>query len=348
MKNFIWFVVVILSFSTYSCQEEEETVEQNTADSFAKSNAIASLIMRVSQHETSVDNVLDNTSLFSVKLPVSVTVDGYDEYVASFDDLQEIKSIKEEHTYDDDVVTFTSWPITIKFPNHQTTIVQNLTQLNAIKAQMGSDDSYHEISCIDFKYPLNINKYNTSNQVASTKEINDDSELYNFINDLQSDEIVGLVYPLTLKKLNESTYYTISSNAALETKIVEVVNAFNSNIGTLDLVNVLTSNGPWRISYCYYDNLVTTDYYNGYVFSFSGDGGSNSPVSAVKGGNYINGTWHLHDANTVDERVDFGFNGNVLQDLESGWAIYHLEATYVELIREGSDNEHYFLTFTKI
>jgi hypothetical protein len=347
MKNFIWFVVVVLAFSTYSCQEEEEKVEQNTADSFTKSNAIASLIMRVSQNETSADNVLDNTSLFSVKLPVGITVDGHDEYVTSTIDFLEIQGIKDEHSYDDDVVTFTNWPITVSFPDYQTTTVENLAQLNAIKSQMGSDDSYHEISCIDFVFPFNINKYNTNNQVANTKVVHNDTELYNFINDLQSNEIVGIVYPLTLKKQNDGTTFIINSNTELEAKIIETVNTCSTNTGTLELANVLTNNGPWRISYCYYDNQVTTDYYNGYVFVFTGDGGSNSPLSAVKGVNYITGTWHLHDPNTADEKLDLGFEGDVLQDLESGWNIYHLESTYVELIREGSDNEHYFLTFTK-
>jgi hypothetical protein len=347
MKNFIWFIVVILTFTTYSCQEEEETVEHNTADSFTKSNAIASLIMRVSQNETSADNVIDNTSLFSVKLPVSITVDGHNEYVTSAVDYMEIQGIKDEHSYDDDVVTFTNWPITISFPNYQTATVENLTQLNAIKSQMGSDDRYHEISCIDFDFPFNINKYNTDNQVANTKTVHNNIELYNYINDLQSDEIVGIVYPLTLKKLDDDTTYVIHSNSELETKIVETVNACTTNTGNLELANVLVNNGPWRISYCYYDNQVTTDYYNGFVFVFTGDGGSNSPVSATEGVNYIDGTWHLHDANTVDEKVDLGFDGDDLHDLESGWKIYHLESTYVELIREGSDNEHYFLTFTK-
>jgi len=244
-------------------------------------------------------------------------------------------------------VTFTSWPITINFADHETTIVNDLAQLNAIKAQMGSDDDYHEISCIDFKYPFTINKYNTTNQVASTKVVTNDGELYNFINDLQAAEIVGIVYPLTLKKLNENTYYTITSTADLEAKIVETVNACNSTTGTLDLASVLKNNGPWRVSYCYYDHQLTTDYYNGYVFTFGGDGSSNSPVSAVKGVASIAGTWHIHDANTAEERLDLSFSGAVLQDLESGWKIYHLESTYVELIRSGSDNDNYFLTLTK-
>jgi hypothetical protein len=347
MKKIIWFVVVILAFSLFSCQEEEESVVQNTADSFSKSTAIASLIKRVSQFETSADNVIDGTSLFSVKLPVSITVDGHSEYVTSTADFQEIAWIKNEHNYDDDVVTFTEWPITINFADHETMIVYNTSQLNAIKAQMGSDDDYHEISCIDFKYPFSLNKYNIDNQLASTKIVHSDSELYNFINDLQTDEIVGIVYPLTLKKLNENTYFTVNSNTELETKIVETVDSCNTSNGTLELADVLTSNGPWRVSYCYYDGELTTDYYGGYLFTFTGEGDSNSPVSAVKGVSYINGTWHIHDANTTEERLDLGFNGNVLQDLEAGWKIYHLEATYIELVRIGSDNENYFLTFTK-
>src|SRR4051812_26555433 len=104
MRNFIWFVFVLVALSASSCQSEEGIVTQNTADSFTKSSAISSLIMRVSQSATTFDNVLDGTSCFSVKLPIEVMVNSQYVDVISDSDYETIQYIKDEYSNDNDVV----------------------------------------------------------------------------------------------------------------------------------------------------------------------------------------------------------------------------------------------------
>lgn len=338
MKNFIWFVIILLSFSTYSCQEEEETVVQNTADSFTKSEAISSLIKRVSQNETSCDNVLDNTSLFSIKLPVTVTVDGHNEVVTSAADYVEIQSIKDEHNYDNDIVYF-AFPITIVYPDFSVAVINNQNEFNAVSS--GSDDDFHEINCIDFQYPFNINIYNTENEVANTISITTNSQLYNFVEELLDAEIVGIVYPITLKKPNGQTY-TITSNSELEDSIDAAVDECNVGTTVPELHDILTD-GSWRISYCYYDNDETT-YFAGYDFAFSGNGTSGTVVAANS--NFINGEWEIENSGS-DQTLKLHFDDNTLHDLESEWMVKEYSSTYVRLKREGSSNEYYYLSFTK-
>lgn len=344
MRNFILFIFTMIAFSTFSCQEDEETITQNTADSFGKSNAIASLIKRVSQSETTIDNVLDNTSLFRVKLPVEVEVDGYYLTINDVNDYDDIQEIKELYGNDDDIVSFTHYPITIVFPNYQEVEVNTPAQLEAIKTQMASDNNYNEINCIDFQYqyPFKINIYNTNNQVANTVSITSDSQLYNFIDDLEDTEIVGIVYPIILKKTN-NVQYTINSNSDLEDTIENVISECNTGSGTLEFHEVLTS-GSWHVSYCYYDDDETS-YYNGYNFTFTGDDNDGTSI-AIYNTTYINGDWQINTENGY-QRLDLHFDGDAMHDLETNWNLQELTSTMIRLKKESGGNQYYYLTFTK-
>ncbi|MEO0046727.1 MAG: hypothetical protein RL705_1918, partial [Bacteroidota bacterium] len=70
--RYIIFGFIFLSF--VSCQKEEETVIQDNTESFVVDEPIAGLLSRTSQNPTSIDNVLDNSSCFSVQLPVTVLI----------------------------------------------------------------------------------------------------------------------------------------------------------------------------------------------------------------------------------------------------------------------------------
>jgi hypothetical protein len=340
MKKIIWFIFSLLLISFYSCEDEEETVVQNTADSFTKATTISSLVKRVSQNETTCDNVLDNTSLFSVKLPVTVTVDGHNEIVTSSADFLEIQSIKNEHTYDNDIVYFT-FPITVIYPDFSVATIHNQNEFNAMAS--GNDDNFHEIDCIDFQFPFTINIYDVENQVANTVSLATNSQLYNFIDDLEDAEIVGIVYPITLKKTN-GQIYTINSNTELEDTIDAAVDENISGSNIPELHEVLT-NGSWHISYCYYDNDETS-YFDGYDFTFNGFGNEGN-VLAEKSSTTITGDWQIEFNNTYQTlKLQFDDN-NSLHDLESEWKVKEYTSTYIRLKREGSSNEYYYLSFTK-
>lgn len=340
MKKIIWFVFTMLLVSFYSCEKEEETIVQNTADSFTKTTTISSLIKRVSQNETTYDNVIDNTSLFSVKLPVTVTVDGHNEVVTSSADFWEIQNIKNEHSYDNDIVYFT-FPITIIYPDFSVATIHNQSELNAVLA--GSDDNFHEIACIDFQFPFTMNVYDAENQIANTINLSTNSQLYNFIDDLEDAEIVGIVYPIALKKSN-GQIYTINSNAELEDTIDAAVDENNSGSNIPELHEILT-NGSWHISYCYYDDDETT-YFDGYDFTFNGIGNEGN-VLAEKNNVTISGDWQIEYNSTYQTlKLQFDDN-NSLHDLESEWKVKEYTSTYIRLKREGSSNEYYYLSFTK-
>ena len=155
MKKVTLVVFALFALSVLSCQSEDQIVVQDTTNNFTKTSPISSLISRVSQYETTADNVLDGTSNCSIKLPAHVTVNGEYVYVGDVSDFQEVQDIKNESSTDDDKVHF-SFPITIVHPNYHEYTVATEAQFEAILAGYGDDSAFHEVSCLDFNFPISI------------------------------------------------------------------------------------------------------------------------------------------------------------------------------------------------
>jgi hypothetical protein len=339
MKNFIWFVFAIVALSVVSCQQDSAVVVQNSTNSLTKTSALTSLIKRVSQYETSTDNVLDNTSCFGIKLPVQVNVDSHTVNVTSANGYEEVLEIKGLYSDDSDIVTFT-FPITIVYPDFHQVAVNNQSQLNSIITQCSSDANFHEIPCIDFNYPFSINIYNTQNQVSSTLAIQNDQQLYNLLQDLEDAEIVGIVYPVSLTKSN-GEQVVMNNNNQLEEVINVVINDCNNSGTTLTLSDVLTS-GTWHVSYCYYVHDVTS-YYADYNFIFN----ANNSSVAIKNSVSINGNWDIHNESSY-QRLDLTFDGSQLYDMENQWKVQEYTSTNIRLKHDqGAGSESYYLNLTK-
>lgn len=338
MRNFTWLLISALAFFSFSCEKEEETVSINNENSFTKTSPVTYLVKRVSQEETTIDNVLDNTSCFKIKLPVEVTVDNQTITVSNSYDYHTIEDIKETYNYDDDVVHF-SFPIVIEFADFHTVTVSNLNQFNAIKSQCSDDSNFHEIACINFNYPVTINDYDTENQVGNTVTIQNDSQLYNYMDDMLDTAVVGFVFPIQLTNAS-GTSVTVNSNTELEDAINAVVNDCSTAIGTLDLDDILV-NGPWIVSYCYYDYNDETNYYNGYAFNFN----SNGTSSAVNNSNIIDGEWHIENESSY-QKLELNFEGGQLHDIETNWRVQEYTNTFIRL-KHSNGNEVYYLNFVK-
>jgi hypothetical protein len=337
MKNLTLFVFALCAFTVLSCQDEGQSVVQDTTNNFSKASPISSLISRVSQYETTADNVLDGTSNCSIKLPAHVTVNGEYVYVFSENQFQDVQNIKNYSTTDDDKVHFT-FPITMVYPNHQEHVIANETQFDYIMAQYGDDSPYHEVSCLDFNYPISINIYNTSNQVASTVAIQTDTQFYSFVHDLNDSQIVGIVFPITLTN-STPQQITIHNNAELENAINTAVTACNPGPAPTSLPDILTA-GTWHISYCYYGQDETS-HYSGYNFTFN----PNGDVAAVVNTTTINGDWDIN--NSTPQRLALHFDGSQLDVLETNWDVQEFTSTYIRLRRSSGSEQYSYVSFTK-
>lgn len=338
MKKF--FLLFIIGFLFFSCQKEETTETQNPLVGINKTAPLASLISRVAQNATHHDDVIDNSNCYSVRLPVTLTVDGYQVNINSEDDYEDVEQIKHQYNFDDDIVHF-AFPITIVFADFQQQIVTSQQQLSGISC---GDDDFNEIRCIDFNYPITINTYNTATQAANVIAIESNTQLYDFIHNAASTSLFTIAYPISVT-LSNGNSYTINSNNALENAIEDSIDDCDDDSGPVqpqELSDIITS-GTWRISYC---NEASD--YTGYSFTFL-VGGS---VKVVKAGITTYGNWYLEDE---DEHLGMtmNFESTALNGLENEeWKVTEFNETNFRLKNdhhEGSSGSggNKYVYFTK-
>lgn len=339
MKSIKFFILNILLFSTLSCQKDENYILEDTSKSITATSPLTHLISRVTQHSTTVDNVLDNSSCFSIVLPVVVTVNGINSTVATTDDYQTIKNIKDDYSNDDDVVHF-NYPITIQYPNYTTQIVTSESEFNSVVSNC-TENEFDEINCIFFDFPIVINSYDATNQFASSITFNNNADLYNFIEALENNVYLSINFPISLTNAEgEVTVFT--SNSQLEDYIDAAVNDCddNSNTGSTDFVETLL-NETWNISYFY--SSESNDTFNEYTFVFY----ANHTISAIKNGISIYGEWSV-ETESGFQKLHLEFEGSVLHPIEKEWKVTEFSNTTIKLKKNSENSQgNDYLYFTK-
>ncbi len=345
MKSLKYIILSVLFFSFGSCQKEEETIVQDTSESFVFGSPMADLLLRVSQNPTAIDNILDNTSCFSVQLPVTVIVNGQQIIVSNQADYQTVQDAIDQFSNDDDLVNFV-YPITIKYQNFITQVLQDADDLDDVLDDCNDDDGFDEIDCISLIYPITVNIYDSNNQLANTVTINSNSNFYNFLNTIGNNVFIAINYPISALDSNGQTI-VLNSNNELENFIEDSIDDCDDNnsgggSGNPTFISVITS-GNWYISYYYEDDDDETINFNGYSFTFN----TNGTVLAIKNAVTTNGTWSTLEDNGIN-KLDLNFDEDDLDGIEEDWKIIEFTNTQIRLKDvSGGIGETDYLTFTK-
>lgn len=336
MKAVLLYFFLVLSVVIFnSCQEEENTIVQDTTQNLNGTSPTSKFLSRAAQNNTSVDNIMDETSVFRVKLPVSINLNDVDLTVATEADYATVEDLKNASNSDDDVVTYV-YPITVSMRNFEEITVNNLTQLNNIISQ---NEDVSEISCVTIIYPITMNEYDSENQIADIVTITSDSQLINYLINLNSSVFYSINYPISVINPNSQTV-VITSNAELKNVMESAISQCGSNSGsTDDFIDVLT-NGTWRISYYYEGDDDETSVYNGYVFTFN----TNNTITITKNSSTFTGEWSFYEEDGVDI-LEIDFEDDPLDDLDDDWELLEFSSTLIQLKEEGDDE---YLNFTKI
>lgn len=324
-----------------SCQTEENEVIQDPNQNLSNVSPLTTLMTRVTQNPTSGDNIMDNSSCFSVVLPTTVIVNGQNIVVSTQADYQTVQDAIDAFSNDDDIVNFI-YPITIQFQNFSTQVLQDSDDLDDVIDDCGEDDGFDEIDCISFNFPIVINVYNANNQLANTITINNNTDLYNFLENLEDNEYVAIQYPISLIDSN-GVNVTITSNDQLEDVIEDSIDDCDdspSGGGSSTLSSIIVE-GTWYVSYFFDDTDETSDY-AGYNFTFNVSG----TATAVKNTTTINGSWSNY-IDSGDEKLEFSFDGSILDELEDDWEVTEYSATQIRLkdvSGGGSGTDYLYLT----
>lgn len=318
---------------TISCQQEEVTIVQDTTQNLTMSSPLSRSMARVTQNNTSVDNSLDGTSVFVVQLPVSITLNNVNLTVSTTADYATVQTLKEASTADDDVVNYT-FPIQVSLRNYQDVVVNSISELNSI---ISSNQDISEVSCLSIQYPISINEYDSSNQIANVITFISDSQVINYLNNLSSTDFYSINYPIAVFDPNNQTV-VVTSNSQFIDLIEFSISQCGTNSGSTDtFISVITS-GNWRVTYYFDDGDETSDF-EGYVFTFN----LNNTITVVKNATTYTGTWSFYEDDGV-AIFELNFSDSELSDLADDWELLEFSNTVVELKDDGNDE---YLTFTK-
>ena len=341
MKNFTLVLMLVFMLGLFSCQKDTESQSQSPQN-LTKTSVLTTLMGRVSQSPTSKDNILDGTSCFAVVLPVSVTVNSTTVAVNDSNQYETVHQIINAYSNDDDIVSF-SFPIRLKFPNFQEVVVASQQEYNTVLANCGAPTGFNEIACTDFNYPIVINIYSIDTQTPNTVTIIDNSQLYNFLNGLTSNEFYTIVYPLSMTLSNGDTV-VFNSNVELQAGIENVIDDCDDDPLVDLLLSEVIVSGSWKISSFIDGSENKTSDYEGYIFTFSANGTS----LAVRNATSLNGNW----ASYVDSdyaKLELSFFGDTLDEIEDDWRVIEFNGTLIKLSDvSGGNGEIHYLTFEKI
>jgi hypothetical protein len=292
-------LLLIVAFSLLGCRTEEtEFIETPTEETIQPNSTIANLMKRTTSNDGSVDNIIDYANCFTVKLPISVNVNGVQLDINTINDYNAIEYVIDEFDDDNDLIII-GYPITIIFEDYTEIVVYNDSELmNYASNCLGENVMDDDIECLDFLYPISASVFNINNELIDTIYLTNDSELYDFIDHIDLSDIVTLNFPITVI-LFDNSQLVLNSLSELEAAINNFSDScdedddydFNdddcNNCTPSELETILTNCSNWIVDKLERNGNDYDDYYDGYVFNFS----TNGSVNVNYSGSIIYGTW---------------------------------------------------------
>ncbi|WP_417200054.1 hypothetical protein [Bizionia sp.] len=222
----IFLLVGILFFTVTACQDEviEET-PPNDQEIIQSDSNLANLMRNTSANNGSVDDILDGSDCFTVNLPVTIVANGITLTIETLTDLSLLEAIFDASNTDEDDLDFL-FPITIVLNDYTEVNIDSVDTLEAFIDSCIADEDL--IECADFVYPISFSIYNTSFQIIDTVVIDNDYELYIFLEGLEDGNngavLTSLNFPVSIQYTNGTTV-EVANNQALE----EAINAAVDN-----------------------------------------------------------------------------------------------------------------------
>jgi hypothetical protein len=308
-----------------SCRAEETISEGG----FTQEAKIANLIERTSLKDGSGDNILDMSNCFTVQLPVTVIVNGIEVFVETEDNLEDVEDIFDASEDDINEIEFV-FPIQIIFNDFVSMDVNNQQQFDGLSDDCnGENESDDDIECIDFKYPIEVSVFNTITEETMNISIQNDEEMYDFIHDLDDNDVVDIKFPLILI-LSDTSEVTVTSLDALEDFIDDAQDACDEdddfdfddddcqNCTEEQVLDVLTDCTDWTVDKLEIDDNKLEDDYIGYTFNFSTDG----TVTVENSTETFNGTW---SASGSGQNIIVIIDIPSLPDFNASWDLHEIE-----------------------
>lgn len=281
------FLFLFALLSLTACQDESAEVNNpDTQETLEPSSVLANLMSRASANFGAADDILDDSSCFSVQLPVTIVVSDITIVIETESDLEQLEDIFD--AIEDEYILDFIFPITIIFSDYSEIVIENEEQLESFIDQCDAEDD-DVIECVDFIYPISFSVFDSEFNTIDTVVIENDQELYVFLDGLEDDNntlIVSLNYPVILEYAYGETV-EVNSNQELA-EAIEIAqddcDDDEENDCNEEEIAELLIECPWDIEDEFND-------FDNYQFVFSQDG--TLAITEGETTTAIGGAWNL-------------------------------------------------------
>ena len=334
-----FFIISFLSMAMLftGCQDEVNEIVQgaNEEELLVANSSVASLMKSTATKDGSKDNIIDNASCFTVQLPVNVYVNGLEIIVDSEEDFETIEEIFDEYYDDEDYLEY-AYPIVIELSDYTEVIIENKEQFKEyVEACENTEDD--DIECVDFKYPLFYSVFDSNRNTIETVEIENDRQMFRFIKNIQTTDIISLNFPITVM-FTDDTEMIINSMSELESALESGIefcdedddNDYGDDDFDENRLEELLTMCPWIVHDLKRNNTDLTAEYKEYLIVFRTE---NVVKIRKRNGVVIEGSWNI-DASTTGVKINLEFDSNVLEDFTLVWKVTDINHGRIKLYTE--------------
>ncbi len=290
MKNLNLFtaILLILTLSFTSCQDEIDTENGNNPNTNSSTSPTANNLERASMYDGSFDDFLDGISCSSILLPVTATINNTEITLISQADYQLVLNILGQFTNDDDSIAF-QFPLTVKLSNYTEVQVANQSEYDALigACEATENQAKDAINCLEINFPITILTFDLRAVQTGSVVIESKQELYTYINNFDDDSLFAINYPITATLKGQSnTVIEISSDMDLQSKITDCLadeDIMEDAEENADDIEDILVEGMFKVESFINAGLNTANDYANYTIDFAND-------LSITAKNTVNGT----------------------------------------------------------
>lgn len=281
-----WTHIVLLLILGTACQDEFEEI--TTADDIPDTNTAVSGITTLLSNNTAfngaIDDFIDFSPCFSIQFPYQVSVDNTIITLSSSNDYAVVENAIQASGYDELEIIF---PITIIYSDYTVINVADESTYEDLQEECEEDVFMNGSpqDCLEFNYPITVNVFDASNnQLAAVTLVNDES-FFDFLDDLEDNQLYALEYPLVVT-INGGSL-TLNNDDELEELLEECIEDDNDDN---DEIEVLFDEDEFIIESFINNGVDETSDFTNFTLEFENDDNSievendvNPPVTDITG-----------------------------------------------------------------
>lgn len=189
--------LILLPIAILGCMKEIDLTEGENPNTNNNNSEATNHYKRIGMYDGSFDDLIDNNTCSSVKLPVSLLANNIPLTITNIADYQLVLNIFNLSPIDVDIVVF-NFPITILNQDYSQTLITSQAQLDNLSTvcDLTINNNLSAITCVDIVYPIKISLYNTTTEQATIISVVKDQDLFNFMANLSLNEVYSVQYPI--------------------------------------------------------------------------------------------------------------------------------------------------------